>query len=269
MSRQLAIQFKDLNTIAETRLLASMTVDIEQIIESLSDLMVKNLDFNRGMIMLCEKDPPRIKYAAGYGYTKSQLEKLERSAFPLDNTESKEYFVHASRIQKPILINDISELQTTFSKDAMGYANQMEVRAFVCAPIVYKSEALGLILLENPRSEREITRTDLNLLIGMAAHIAGSIFNALTIQELNQKERALLRSQLELESHVKERTTALSDLNKNLQKESIQRQQVEEELIYAKETSDNANKEAQLVLSYPFKKSDVFILYHFRKSYNS
>jgi signal transduction histidine kinase len=242
MSRQLGIQFKNLNTITETGLLASMTVDIEQILNSLTELVVRNLDFNRGMVMLCEKEPPGIKYASGYGYTKNQLEKLERCIFPLDNAESREYFVQAFQRQKPLMVNDVSETQTALSEGAMQYARQMKVRAFVSAPIIYKSEALGLILLENPRSEREVTRADLNLLIGMAAHIAGSIFNALTIQELNQKESALLRSHLELESRVKERTKELSGLNRDLQNEIIQRQQVEKELRCAKEMSDKANQ---------------------------
>lgn len=242
MSRQLGIQFKNLKTITETGLLASMTVDIEQILKSLTDLIVRNLDFSRGMVMLSEKEPPVIKYVAGYGYAKNQLEKLEQCTFPLNSAASKEYFVHAFQKKTPFFINDVSELQTALSEGAVEYAKQMQVQAFVSAPIVYKSEALGLILLENPRSEREITPTDLNLLIGMAAHIAGSIFNALTIQELNQKESALLRSHLELEARVKERTTELSGLNRDLQKEIVQRQQVEKELRRAKEMSDKANQ---------------------------
>ena len=243
MSRKLGMQFRKLNMIAETGLLASRTVKIEQIIKSLIDLMIQNLDFNRGMVMLCEKDPSRIKFVAGYGYPKRQLQKLERSVFPLDkNTQPKEYFVHASQLNKPFLVNDLSEIQDIFSEEAIEFARQMGVKAFVCAPIIYKSEVLGLILLENPQLDREITRSDLDLIIGLAAHIAGSIYNALTIQELNLKESALQRSHLELEFRVKERTTALSELNQDLQKEIIQRQQVEEELRCAKEMSDNANR---------------------------
>ena len=124
----------------------------------------------------------------------------------------------------------------------MDYAAKMDVQAFACAPITYNNEILGSIILENPGLNRKISQNDLDLLIGIAAHIAGSIFNARTFMELHQKERALARSHAELEKRVKERTEEISDRNKELKKENIKRRQVEKELKRSKEESDIANR---------------------------
>ncbi len=47
------------------------------------------MDFDRGMIMLGNRDKKRLYYTAGYGYTKEKEEFLQQTEFHLDNPESK------------------------------------------------------------------------------------------------------------------------------------------------------------------------------------
>jgi PAS domain S-box-containing protein len=62
------------------------------------------------------------------------------------------------------------------------------------------------------------------------------------ITERKQKERELQKAHDELEQRVEERTASLSEANRELQSEIIERQRVEAELLQAKETAEEASR---------------------------
>ena len=47
----------------------------------------------------------------------------------------------------------------------------MKTRSFISVPIVYKGESLGILLVDNPKLERKLNQSDLNLLVGIAPQI--------------------------------------------------------------------------------------------------
>jgi len=113
-------------------------LDIDRLLKTVSGVMEKRLDFDRGMIMLVDKKKTILRYCAGYGQNRSEENILENTAFHLDNPESKGIFVVAVRDQKPFLIDNLGEIQNTFSQRSSEIANKLGGHALICVPIIYE-----------------------------------------------------------------------------------------------------------------------------------
>jgi len=113
---------------------------------------------------------------------------LRGATFHLDNPESKGVFVSAFKEQKPILLNDISEIEKNLSKRSQQLAKQMDVQSLICVLVVYEKESLGIVSVDNVKPERPLTQSDLSLLMGVASQMAVSIVNAMSFEKLQQSE---------------------------------------------------------------------------------
>jgi len=63
-------------------------------------------------------------------------------------------------------------------------------QSFICAPVIYEGESLGVLFVDNLTSKRPLSQSDISLLMGIAPQIAISIYNAMSYQRLQEsKER--------------------------------------------------------------------------------
>ncbi|MBW1797661.1 MAG: GAF domain-containing protein [Deltaproteobacteria bacterium] len=155
---EMDIRYKNVLLIKEIGQATSKIIDTDDLVKTVVNAMEKRLDFDRGMLMLANKNETRLLYRAGYGYSKEQERFLKQAVFHLDNPESKGVFVLSFKEQKPFLINDIAEIEEAFSKRSLELARQMGVRALICVPIVYEKRSLGILTIDNVRSKRILTR---------------------------------------------------------------------------------------------------------------
>ncbi len=167
----------------------SSILDIDKLLKAVVRIMEMHIDFDRGMIMLANSDKTRLFYTAGYGYDKDRDKLLRQTEFHLDNPESKGVFVLAFRNQKPFLVNDISEIEKKLSKRSLAFAKKIGVHSLICVPIVYENESLGILAVDNVRSKRSLTKSDMNFLMGVASQTAVSIINARSFQKLQDSEK--------------------------------------------------------------------------------
>jgi PAS domain-containing protein len=167
----------------------SSIIDIDKLIKTVVRIMEMHIDFDRGMIMLADSDRIRLSYTAGYGYVKEKEKLLQQAEFHLDNPESTGVFVVAFKDQKPILVNDIAEIEKKLSKRSLKFAKEMGAKSLICVPIVYENESLGLLAVDNIRSKRPLTKSDMNFMMGIASQTAVSINNAMSFQQLQESEK--------------------------------------------------------------------------------
>ncbi len=167
----------------------SSFLDIDKLINTVVNAMEIHMDFDRGLIMLAEKNKNRLFYTAGYGYDNEIELFLRKSEFHLDNPRSQGVFIVAFRNQKPILVNDIVEIEKTLSRRSLEFAKKMGVQSLICVPIVYENESLGILAVDNPKSKRPLTKSDMNFLMGIASQTAVSIINARSFQKLRDSEK--------------------------------------------------------------------------------
>jgi len=140
------------------------------------------------MILLANRERTRLFYKAGYGYSNEQGELLQRTQFHLDKPESKGVFVLAFKEYKPFLLNGIADIEKDLSERSLKFVREMNVQSFICVPIVYEKESLGILAVDKVDSIRPLTQSDMSLLTGIASQTAVSIVNARSFQKLQESE---------------------------------------------------------------------------------
>jgi PAS domain S-box-containing protein len=167
---------------------SSNILNIDELLKFTMETFEKRLDFNRGIIMLADKNRTHLIPTAGYGYSPSDEALFKNTEFHLDNPKSKGTFVVAFKEQKPFLVNNIKEVEQDISSKSREFAKQLVASSFICVPIVYEGKSEGIIAVDNVKSKRTLNQSDLNLLLGIALQIGTSINNARSYQLVLERE---------------------------------------------------------------------------------
>ncbi len=186
---EMNIRYNNALLVGEIGHASSSILDTKALLRTVADVMQKHLDFDRGLILLADAHKQRLEYAAGYGYIEEEERLLLETGFNLNNPESKGAFVMAFRQQKPFLIDNVEENGKDFSKKSQLLARKMGVRSLICVPLVYEKESLGILAVDNVKSQRPLTQSDIHLLMGVASQTAVSLVNARSFQKLGDSER--------------------------------------------------------------------------------
>ncbi|MFH1350135.1 MAG: PAS domain S-box protein [Pseudomonadota bacterium] len=186
---EINIRYNNALLIKEIGQATSRILDINKLIYAVGGAMQKRLDFDRGMIMLANQERTRLTYSYGYGYSKEKEELLRGIELHLDKPDSKGLFVLAFKDQKPFLINGMAEIEKNFSERSQELIKRMGVESIISVPIVYEKETLGILAVDNIKSKRQLTQSDVSLLMGVASQTAISISNALSFQKLQESEK--------------------------------------------------------------------------------
>jgi PAS domain S-box-containing protein len=168
---------------------ASTVLDLDELLRAMAAAMKKHLGFDRGLLMLANKGKTRLLYKAGYGYSQEQEVLVNDMEFSLENPDSRGLFAVTFRERRPFLLDNLLDERPELSARSLRIAKEMGVQSLICLPIVYENETLGLLLVDNIRSRRPLTQTDVNLLQGVAYQIGVSITNAVSFQKLQESER--------------------------------------------------------------------------------
>jgi HD-GYP domain-containing protein (c-di-GMP phosphodiesterase class II) len=152
------------------------------------------LDYDRGLIMLASADGRRLEYRSGFGYGKTEFNDLVETSFHLDKPDSKGVFVVCYRDKRPFLINDVDEIKVDLSGRSLEFVKKLGTKAFICCPILYENECLGVLAVDNVKSKRSLLESDMNLLMGIALEIGISVHNALLIEERERQFRSILKT---------------------------------------------------------------------------
>ncbi len=148
---------------------------LKDVLTQVVSVIDKRLDFDRGMIMLANKEKTLMRFQAGFGYTDQQHKFLKKLYFHLDNPNSKGIFVVSFKEKKPQLINDINEFQDKLSNRSSSFAQKMGAHSFICCPIICDNESIGILAVDNIKSKRLLVQSDISLLMGLSHFIGISI----------------------------------------------------------------------------------------------
>jgi len=187
---EINIRYNNALVIQEIGQATSRLLDIQELLKSVMEAMEKRLDFDRGGIWLANSERTRLVYNIGYGYNPETEESLRNADFHLDRPRSKGPAVEAFRQQKPSLVNDISEIEKDLSERSLEFVKRTGAQSFICAPVIYEGESLGVLFVDNLKSRRPLSQSDMSLLMGIAPQVGVSIHNAMSYQKLQEsKER--------------------------------------------------------------------------------
>jgi class 3 adenylate cyclase len=187
---EINLRYNNAQLVKEVGQATAMFLDTQKLLSAVTEAMEKRLDFDRGGIWLANEERTRLTYTIGYGYNRDLELLLRRTDFHLDNVDAKGVAIQAFRSQSPFLVSDISAIEKDLSERSLRFVRQVGAQSFICAPIVYEREALGILFVDNPKSKRPLSQSDMSLLMGIAPQIAISIHNAISYQKLEEsKER--------------------------------------------------------------------------------
>lgn len=160
---------------------------MDEIINNTVNLIQKRLDYDRAAIFLPNAERTHLHFKAGFGYTSEQYDILKRKLFSLNKPESKGVFVISFKEKKPFLINDINEIVGDLSAQSYEFAKKLGTKSFICCPIVYEDESMGILAVDNIKTKRPLKQTDLSLLMGIANAVGMSIRNFI-LNEAKEKQ---------------------------------------------------------------------------------
>ncbi len=175
--------------VQEVGQVCSTVFDVRELTRKAMEVLEKRLNFDGGMILLLDKEKRRLRYTAGYGFTKGQEEPWRDPGIALDLMEERDLFVSALRKYKPVLLHDAEKNQEKLSSDILAIVKETGMSSIAAVPIVHKKGFFGLVAVGNLSSGQPLTQSDVNLLSGIASQAALGIINALSFQKLRESEK--------------------------------------------------------------------------------
>ncbi|MGD9941495.1 MAG: GAF and HD-GYP domain-containing protein, partial [Clostridia bacterium] len=136
----------------------------------------------------------RLEFRDGFGYREDDVEAMKAANFHLDREESRGVFVICHKERRPFLVNDIDEISNELSPRSLEFAKKMGSKSFICCPIIFENESLGVVAVDNIRTKRPLIQSDINLLMGIVPEIGISIHNAFLVEERDSQFRSILQT---------------------------------------------------------------------------
>ena len=180
-----------LNEIGQT---LNSHISMDKILSEVIKILERRLGYDRGIILLSNNNKTLLNFYIGFGYTDEQFSLLKNTDFHIDRPESKGVFVDSFREKKPILINDVNEIETTLSPRSLEFMKKMVTRSFICCPITYETQSLGILAADNIETKRPLRQSDVNILMGITSHIGISINNARISEAKDRQFQSILKT---------------------------------------------------------------------------
>lgn len=189
---QITINYNNALMTNEIGQVISGKTKVEDVLSNVVKISQRRLNFDRGIILLANKNKTRLEYRAAYGYDKAMFDVVRTASFHLDKKDSRGIFVVSFREQRPYLINDFNQIENELSSKSLDFARKMGAKSFICTPIVCDGEALGVFAADNIDSKRPLVQSDISLLIGIASIIAIAIKNTELIESQERQFASIL-----------------------------------------------------------------------------
>lgn len=191
---QININYNNALLVNEIGLALNKTLDVDDILSNVVHVLENRLDFDRGVILMANKEKTKLVFSNGYGYKPEQMAILKNTAFHLGNPDSKGAFVVAFHQQEPLLINNIDDIKDTLSLKSLEFAVKLGTKSFICCPIIYENQSLGVLAVDNVRTKRPLIQSDVSLLMGIAPQIGISIHNAMLVEARDRQFKSILQT---------------------------------------------------------------------------
>jgi signal transduction histidine kinase/HAMP domain-containing protein len=205
-------QVGQLTTVHQISAAIARTLDLDQILNTVLELLIKNLGFTRMFLMLRHRERDTAYVAQIVGVSPDIAEAARHLDVPIRNDGSlqADLLIHG----KSLLIQSIEAVADRMQPPILELARHAGVTSFVAVPLQSQNQILGYLAAD--RSGQPCTDEDLHMLLTIAGQVAAAIDNARAyahLQELTQY----------LEQRIAERTQELSSANKTLREHDRRR----------------------------------------------
>jgi signal transduction histidine kinase/HAMP domain-containing protein len=205
-------QVGQLTTLHQASAAIASTLNMNQLLDSVLQLLVDNLGFSRMVLVLRHAEQDTAYVAQITGVSPVIAEAARHLEIPIkdDGGLTADLIIHG----KPLLIHDIEAITRRLHPPVLELLRRSGVRSFVCVPLQSHNQILGY--LAGDRDSQPCTDEDLHILLTIASHVAAAIDNARAYSSLAELTQ-------HLERRIEERTQELSLANAQLQEHDRQR----------------------------------------------
>ena len=205
-------QVSQLTTLHQVSASIAGTLDLNQILSTVLQLLIDNLGFSRMFLMLRDQERDTAYMAQITGVPQDIAEAARHIDLPIQNDGSlqADLLIHG----KPLLILNLEAVADRMHPPILDMARRSGVTSFVAVPLQSHKQMLGYLAAD--RSAQPCTEEDLHMLLTIASHVAAAIDNARAYSHLEELTQ-------HLEQRIEERTQELSTANERLQEHDRQR----------------------------------------------
>jgi HD-GYP domain-containing protein (c-di-GMP phosphodiesterase class II) len=191
--KKMEISIKNMEFARQVIVALSLERNREGMVSQITSLFEKELDYDRGMILLANKEGSRLIFYGGFGYAGEYLPLLKNWK-PSLRPDSTGIFTVCFRERRPFLINDVDEIALKLSARSLEFVRQMGAKAFICVPIVSSDKTLGVLAVDNMTTKRPLLQSDLDLLMNIAPEIGMAIENSMTAEDKERQFHSILQA---------------------------------------------------------------------------
>jgi two-component system, sensor histidine kinase and response regulator len=199
-------QIGQLSAVHQTSAAISSTLDLHELLDTVLQLLMKNLGFARMLLMLRRDDRETVYVAQIAGVEPDVAASALALELPIrgGDTLIADLMIHA----KPVFVRDLDAVAPRMHPRMLELARHTRVTSFVAVPLQTHSRVLGFLV--GDRAAAPCTGEDLSILSTVASHVASAIDNARAYADVTELTQ-------HLEQRIEERTRELSVANERLQ----------------------------------------------------
>ncbi len=175
---------KDLEAIVELSYLMSSTLDPREVLNFMVKKIGEAINVSRCSIIGLEHGEKR------YAEVVSSCEPPEFSDLKIDLKKYPE-IRKAHRLGKPVIIKDA--LKDPLMKQVSGIVKDMDIKAIMVIPIVYRDEVIGSLFLRTSRASRQFTEKEINFCQEIAKAAVNPLYNAFLFERMVKEKTRLER----------------------------------------------------------------------------
>ena len=161
---------------------------LEDVVGEVARILEKRLDYDRGMILIADKEKGTLEPKSIFGYSEEDLGVLNNGVLSLEAADTLP--VKCFQERKAYLVNNFDEIPTGPS-GGVSLARRLGIKAYICCPMVCAQEAIGVLAVGNRTMKRILIQSDMDRLMLVAQELGVSIQNL----ALKQTEKALRESE--------------------------------------------------------------------------
>ena len=186
---------------ASTAIASTTVTDLDQLLDGVLQLLVKNLGFPRMSVLLYHAERNCASFAKTVGVTPEVQQALRQLEIPINGGSiTADLLIHG----KPLLIHDIEAVAHRFYPPVLEVMRRSGTRSIVCVPLQSHAKILGYLACS--RGSLRCSEEDLDILVTIAGHVAAAIDNAKAYSDLAELTQ-------HLEERIEQRTGELSHAN--------------------------------------------------------
>ncbi|MBU5614167.1 GAF domain-containing protein [Geomonas sp. Red51] len=192
---QMGVNYNNARMVNEVGQALSKQAGISDVLGNVIKVIEKRLGYDRCVIMLADARKSRLTLSTGYGYTDEQRDALLQTSFDLTAPDTQGVFVTCFRDNQSRFVSDFADVAHLHTPRSVVLSQELEARSFICCPIACDGEVLGILAVDNKKTQRPLMQSDLSLLTGIAPVIGMSLRNAIHLERERRMSEQIRQSQ--------------------------------------------------------------------------